>query len=119
MADPKKTVTISVASLEEVKGRVGAAFRGEEAGNHITFISTELLWSTLNEKRWAIVKAMTGQGAMSIREAARRVGRDVKAVHGDVQRLLASGILKRTEDGRVEFPYEAIHVDFTLSASAA
>jgi predicted transcriptional regulator len=27
---------------------------------------------------------MTGQGALSIREVARRVGRDVKAADGDV-----------------------------------
>ena len=39
---------------------------------------------------------MTGEGAMTIREAARRVGRDVKAVHGDVQALLNAGILDRT-----------------------
>jgi predicted transcriptional regulator len=31
---------------------------------------------------------MTGQGSMTIRQAARRVGRDVKAVHGDIQALI-------------------------------
>ena len=36
---------------------------------------------------------MTGAGAMSIREAARRVERDVKAVHGDVTALLNAGLL--------------------------
>ena len=61
---------------------------------------------------------MTGQGAMSIREAARRVGRDVKAVHGDVQALLVAGILGKDEAGRVGFPYDAVHVDFTLTKAA-
>ena len=46
---------------------------------------------------------MTGQGAMSIREAARRVGRDIKAVHGDIQALIRAGIIDRTEGG-VIFP---------------
>lgn len=32
--------------------------------------------------------AMTGQGEMTIREVARRVDREVKAVHGDVQAVL-------------------------------
>ena len=60
---------------------------------------------------------MTGQGAMSIREAARRVGRDVKAVHGDVQALLGAGVIDRTDDGIV-FPYDAVHVDFMLTKAA-
>jgi len=61
---------------------------------------------------------MTGQGEMAIREVARRVGRDVKAVHGDVQALLAVGVLDHTESGRVLFPYDAVHVDFTLCKAA-
>jgi predicted transcriptional regulator len=34
----------------------------------------------LTAKRWELLKAMTGGGAMTLREAARRVDRDVKAV---------------------------------------
>jgi predicted transcriptional regulator len=51
---------------------------------------------------------------MSIREAARRVGRDVKAVHGDVHMLLNVGILHKTDKGQIVFPFDAIHVDFIL-----
>ena len=47
---------------------------------------------------------MTGAGPLAIRETARRVGRDVKAVHGDVHALLSAGILRKTSDGQVEFP---------------
>ena len=32
---------------------------------------------------------------MTIREAARRVHRDVKAVHGDVHALLNAGVLQK------------------------
>ena len=60
---------------------------------------------------------MTGQGALSIREVARRVGRDVKAVHGDVTALLHVGILDQEEAG-VVFPYDVVHVDFTLTNAA-
>ena len=60
---------------------------------------------------------MTGQGALSIREVARRVGRDVKAVHGDITSLINAGVLDRTGD-RVIFPYDAVRVDFTLSRAA-
>ena len=54
---------------------------------------------------------------MTIREAARRVGRDVKAVHGDVHALLGCGVLQRTEKGLIAFPFDAVHVDVTLRAA--
>jgi predicted transcriptional regulator len=72
----------------------------------------------LTPKRWEIVGAMTGAGAMSIREVARRVGRDVKAVHADIQVLLRSGVIKKTGAGKIIFPYDAVHVDFKLEAAA-
>ena len=111
------TVTLSVASREDVTRRALAAFDGERQGAHISFASVELLWKVLTAKRWELLKAMTGQGAMSIREAARRVDRDVKAVHADVHALLDAGVLDKTDDGRIVFPYDAVHVEFTLKAA--
>jgi predicted transcriptional regulator len=69
----------------------------------------------LTGKRWQLLKAMCGAGPISIREAARRVGRDVKAVHGDVMALLNTGLVDRTVDGRVEFPFETVKVAFELN----
>jgi predicted transcriptional regulator len=113
-----KTVTLSVASREAVTQRALAAFKGKKQGAHISFASVELLWKTLTKKRWELLQAMTGEGAMTIRELARRVGRDVKAVHGDVRALLNAGILDSTDDGYIIFPYDAVHVDFTLYKTA-
>ena len=108
------TVTLSVASRDEMTHRALAAFEGRQQGSRISFASVELLWQTLTRKRWELLQVMTGQGAMSIREAARRVGRDVKAVHSDVHALLDAGILDHTDDRQILFPYDAVHVDFTL-----
>ena len=112
------TVTLSVASAEDVRRRARGAFDGKAQGAHISFASAELLWKVLTAKRWELLKAMTGEGGMTIREAARRVGRDVKAVHGDIRAMLDAGVLDRTDDGRVIFPYDAVHVDFTLTKAA-
>ncbi len=60
---------------------------------------------------------MTCAGVLSIREGARRVGRDVKAVHGDVHALLNAGVIDR-RDGGVEFRYDGVHVDFMLKTAA-
>ena len=110
-------VTLSVTSRDDTNRRALAAFRGEAQSARIAFASAELLWRVLTARRWELLRSMTGQGAMTIRGAARRVGRDVKAVHGDVHALLDAGILQRGEDGRIVFPYDAVHVDFLLSAA--
>ena len=113
-----RTVTFSVASRDDVNRRLMAAFRGEAQGEHISFESMDLLWKVLSPKRWDILKVMTGAGALSIREIARRLGRDVKAVHGDVHALLKAGVIERHDDGGVVFPYDAIHVDFMITKAA-
>ena len=113
-----RTVTLGVSSIEETKRQMAAAFRGKKVGAFISFTTIELLWKVLTTKRWDILQAMTGQGEMTIREIARRVDRDVKAVHGDVQALLVAGVLDRAHSGRVIFPYDAVHVDFTLRKAA-
>jgi predicted transcriptional regulator len=54
------TVTLSIASREDVTRRALAAFSGERQGAHISFESVELLWQTLTRKRWELLKSMTG-----------------------------------------------------------
>jgi predicted transcriptional regulator len=111
-------VTIEVASLEQVKKRTSAAFRGEPQGEFITFLTMDLLWKTLTQPRFALIEAMAGKGPMSLRAAARMMGKDVKTVHGDVHALLRNGILKKNSKGQIVFPYDAIHVDFRVPAAA-
>jgi predicted transcriptional regulator len=76
-----------------------------------------LLWRVFTQKRWELLKILCGAGPVSIREAARRAGRDVKAVHGDVTALLHAGVLDRIDGGQIVFPYEAVKVEFMLHAA--
>lgn len=112
-----KTVILDVSSREEVGRRVLAAFKGHKQGARISFATPELLFRLLTAKRWELIRAMTGTGPMTIRAAARRVNRDVKAVHGDVHALLDVGILRKTEDGLIVFPFDAVRVDVMLRAA--
>jgi predicted transcriptional regulator len=112
-----KTVTLSVASRQAVTQRALDAFSGKRRGAQISFASADLLWKVLTAKRWELLKAMAGGGAMTLREAARRAERDVKAVHGDVHALLTAGVLRKNADGKIEFPFDAVHVDFVLKAA--
>ena len=87
-----------------------------EKSARINFATPELPWKVLTAKRWELLKVLCGAGPISIREAARRVGRDVKAVHSDVSALLNTGVLDRAEDGRMIFPFDAVKVEFLLQA---
>ena len=114
-----KTVTLDVRSPADAMTDFVQAWKTgkSQRSARISFATPELLWQVLTAKRWELLKTMCGAGPMSIREAARRAGRDVKAVHGDVTALLEAGVLSRSSDGKVEFPYDAVKVEFMLQAA--
>ena len=114
-----KTVTLDVRQpVDSMSDFVRVWKTGKpEKSARISFATPELLWQVLTAKRWELLKALCGVGPVSIREAARRVGRDVKAVHGDVTALLNAGVLDHAEGGGIIFPFEAVKVEFLLQAA--
>ena len=113
------TVVLEVRSLARTLADAAHAMktaRGEREAR-IAFATPELLWQVLTAKRWELLKAMCGAGPMSIREAARRVNRDVKAVHGDITALVDAGVVSRTPGGEVQFAFDAVKVEFLLQAA--
>ena len=114
-----KTVILDIATRKQAGEDFLRAWqsRKPQKAARISFETPELLWKVLTARRWELLKALCGAGPVSIREAARRVGRDVKTVHGDVTALLGAGVLDRTESGAIEFPYDAVKVEFLLHAA--
>jgi predicted transcriptional regulator len=113
------TVILEVQRPEDVFSEFVRTWKTSEGdeGVRIAFATPELLWKVLTAKRWEVLKALRGLGPVSIRETAGRVGRDVKAVHRDVSALLAAGLLQHTDAGKIEFPFEAVKVEFVLEAT--
>jgi predicted transcriptional regulator len=101
VASRKQTVTLLVASQDEVSARMRRALAGEEQGAFISFASVDLLWKVITPKRLDILRALAGSDALSIREVACRVRRDVKAVHGDVRGLVEAGLVEAAPTGSV------------------
>lgn len=114
-----KTLLLDVRPPSEAMADFADAWKTAKPrkSSRISFASPELLWEVLTAKRWELLKALCGVGPVSIREAARRVGRDVKAVHGDVTALLDAGVIERAEGGGIVFPYDAVKVEFLLKAA--
>ena len=114
-----KTVTLDVRAPSESMGDFVRAWKTgkPERSARISFATPEILWKVLTAKRWELLKVLCGAGPVSIREASRRVGRDIKAVHRDVTALLNAGVLDRAERGGIVFPFEAVKVEFLLEAA--
>jgi predicted transcriptional regulator len=114
-----KTVTLEVRDPSSALAEISKAWRTgkSERSSRIGFATPELLWKVLTAKRWELLKVLCGAGPVSIREAARRVDRDVKAVHSDITALLNAGVLDRTDTGQIVFPYDAVKVEFLLQAA--
>lgn len=112
-----RIVTLIVSSREKASQRFLRASEGESQGAFISFESPELLFGLLTSRRWDLLRIMTGAGSITIQEAAQRLQKDVTVICDDVHALLNAGILHKTDKDRIEFPFEAIHVDFMLKAA--
>lgn len=88
-------------------------------GETLNFETPGAFFGRLTERRWALVTAMLGQGTLAVRELARRVGRDVKRVHEDVQVLTELGLVERGEAGGVLCPYADVHIDMHVQQDRA
>ena len=114
-----KTVVIEVKSVEDSHREIVELLErgGAVPTPRIGFVTYELFHNVLAPNRMAVIRAMAGAGPLSIREVARRVGRDFKGVHTDVTALLNNGLVEKTVEGTVVFPYDRIHVDFEIGAA--
>jgi len=92
--------------------------KGLYQGEFLNFETPEQFFGRLSERRWALIRLMQGGGAMSVRELARRAGRDVKRVHEDTRALLELGLIEKTDSGAIICPYWDIYVDMHLKAAA-
>lgn len=116
----KRTLTITMnadwkTALRSAGRRAAArSYQGEV----LNFESAGSFFGRLTERRWALVHALQGQGALSVRELARRVERDVRRVHDDVTVLTELGLLERTDTDGVICPFDQVHIDMRLTATA-
>lgn len=83
-------------------------------GETLNFGTPADLFERLTARRWAFM----GAGAVSVRELARRVDRDMTRVHEDVTQLAELGLVERTPTGGVLCPVVDIRVDLRLHRAA-
>lgn len=96
-----RTLTIDVRSLSDSLGDAVLAMEtGRALGPRYSFSSAQALMRTLGGKRFDLIQALAGAGAVTIREgAARRVRREGCAWRrADTASLRGAGQDRRRED---------------------
>lgn len=113
------TLIIEVDAREEwISRAIAAVESGQPQPPRYLFDTEEALLDTLTGNRFAILKALCAAGPIGVRDLARRVGRDVRAVHADAQRLAAIGLIDKADDGKLHFPYDGVHLELDWRAAA-
>jgi predicted transcriptional regulator len=119
-----KRVTIRIqrrpeTALIEMGERFTKAWKtGRSIGATLEFETPAALFRVLTPRRWDMVERLQGVGPTSIRGLARILERDVKRVHEDVAALIEYGLIGRLADGKYHVPYDVVHAEFDLKASA-
>lgn len=113
------TLTIGVRSLDDFFEGVEKSVESVgQTSAELSFPTVEDLFKTIGGKRWEILEALAGQGEIGVRELARRLEREVKSVHRDTESLVAGGVIEKTDQGKLVFPYSRIVLEPLVFDSA-
>lgn len=120
-----RIATIKVRSdtnqaLREMREQFLMAWKtGEYQGEVFEFESPTALFRLLTPKRWELLETLQSAGPCGVRELARLLERDVHRVHDDISTLQDTGLVEKTDDGKLIVPFGEIRADFVLRGRAA
>ena len=108
-------------SLARAAGTMEALERGDTPEPYfgVGFADIAQLFAVFTPRRWDLLAVLREGGPMSIAELARRVKRDYKNVHGDVEKLIEWRAVEKDAKGRIFAPYSEIVVDVRLPQGRA
>ncbi len=87
-----------------------------EAEVHLNFEDLSMLLTILTPRRLEVIKTLRQQGPMSVRALSKLLERDYKNVHADTRALDDVGLLKRTDEGTIQAPWDVIDAHVRLVA---
>jgi len=126
MTTSKQILNVTVGeSLRDSGARAAATMkaiaRGEKVQAHfgVNFEQIAQMLAAFTPKRWELIATLREAGPLTVAELARRLSRDYKNVHTDVNQLIEWMAVERHEDGRVNVPWSEIVVDMKLPERVA
>lgn len=108
------------SELRRLARKIDAGRRLPEADYQLNFPTPVELLAELPPKRLQVLRLLKSAGPMSVYALAKQMGRNYSNVHGDIQRLLALGLVEKNAAGRVLVPFDdiVVQVDASLMEAA-
>lgn len=109
------------SSLARAAQTMEALEQGEKPTPYygVGFSDIGQLFAVFTPRRWDLLAVLRECGPMTIAALARRLNRDYKNVHGDVEKLSEWHAVEKDERNRVVAPYSEIVVDVRLPQGRA
>jgi len=106
--------------LRRLAKKIDTGKRLPEADFQLDFPGPVELLAELPPKRLQILRELKSAGPLSVYGLAKQLGRNYSNVHGDIQRLLALGLVEKNATGQVLVPFDdiVVQVDASLMAAA-
>lgn len=116
-----QSISVHVASLEDMGERFVRAWKAAEAGervarDHVTFLGLEAFMAAMSPRRLDLMRHLRRAGPMSVRRLSQQLGRDYKSVHGEVARLADAGLIERRARDAVAVPWDRMVTELDLAA---
>lgn len=114
---------VRVESRDNAYARLREVARRIDSGDldarefSLSFETSTLMFQLLNANRWQLLSTLQRHGAWSIRALAGALGRDYKAVHTDVTKLIEAGLIERDGKGLISVPWTRITAELGEQAA--
>jgi predicted transcriptional regulator len=119
----KKHLSVGIKGATESAQEFVEAWRRAEQGQPVEqpierlyFEDLATMLKVLTPRRLEVLKVVHQIGPVSVRAVAKRMKRDYKNVHRDLQVLERTGLVTRSPDGRLRAPWNKIIAEIALAA---
>ena len=119
----KKYLSVGIKGANESAKEFIGAWRRAEQGQpveqpieRLNFEDLATMLKVLTPRRLEVLKVVHQIGPVSVRAVAKRMKRDYKNVHHDLQVLERAGLVMRSPDGRLSAPWNKIIAEIALAA---
>ena len=109
------------ASLARAAQTMEALYRGDTPEPYfaVGFSDIGQLLAVFTPRRWELLATLREDGPMTIAALARRLKRDYKNVHNDVEKLAEWQAVEKDEQNRIVAPFSEIVMDVRLPMARA